>query len=379
MFSGQDAGAEIFDHNDPPDAGSAPITIRDTIPPQSAGGMDVIPVAGTVSVAVLVSSTYGVDLTNPDSIRFRIDDERLPIYERNLSADSVRIVKLNEDDDSGATLFWAVYDRSLEVDLPAAYGADAIVSVGVDIEDTATNILATAEFDFIIESEQASTNTAENMPQTAPINPSDPMLSGYYDSGIKVLEGPLKGAKIIYSSLEPIPPVIGPLLDMAELEADEAQAVGLPLNLMPYTVFDTPVKVFLPVPDAVETDDLGVYFHNGLEWQAGCDPAGDVSDAALGWMVPESRVIHDDPEPALIGIAVHHFSAAQTVVFARFSGDREDDEIHNSSGGTVYVSCFIRSIASPNPFSLKLPLILFVFLATIYSLKKTIALHYRKK
>jgi hypothetical protein len=206
------------------------------------------------------------------------------------------------------------------------------------------------------------------------------MLSGFYDSGIQVLEGPLKGARIIYSSLEPIPPVIGPLLDTAELEADEAQAVGLPLNLMPYTVFDTPVKVFLPVPDDIETDDLGVYFHNGLEWQAGCDPDGDISDAALGWMVAESRVIRDDLEPALIGIAVHHFSAAQTVVFARFSGDREGDKIHhNSSGGTVYVSCFIRSVARQNLVPLKLALILSMILAAIYCLKKTIALDSRKK
>jgi hypothetical protein len=152
IFSGQNAGAGISDHRDPLDARSAPITIRDIIPPQPVGKLNLVPVAGTVSVAVLVSSTYGVDLSYPDSVRFRIDDEQLPIYERNLQSDTVRIVKLDEDDDSGATLFWAVYDRSREVDIPAVYAADAIISIGVDIRDGVANVLAAGEFDFKIES-----------------------------------------------------------------------------------------------------------------------------------------------------------------------------------------------------------------------------------
>jgi hypothetical protein len=184
-----------------------------------------------------------------------------------------------------------------------------------------------------------------------------------------VVAGPLKGAKIIYSSLEPMPPVIGPMLETDGVEADGVEASGPPLNLKPDTVFNTPVRIFLPVADDVETDNLGVYFHNGLQWQPGCNPDGVVSDAGLGWMMPESRVILENHDPVLIGIDVHHFSATQTVIFAQFNGDRHDDNSHSSSGGTVYVSCFITAAADQSPIPLSVLLILFLIPAAIYGLK----------
>jgi hypothetical protein len=362
-----------LDPGDRADARSAPIIVRGTIPPQRVGASRMAPFANTVSFAVLVSSTLGVDLTNPDSIRFSVDDEHLPIYERDLSANSVRVVKLNDDDDSRATLFWAIYDRSREVDISAVYAADAIISIGVDIRDGAANLLTAGEFDFKIESLPTSAKAAQGPPQTAALDPSDPLLAGDYDRGIQVVAGPLKGAKILYSSLEPMPPVIGPILETAGVEADGVEASGPPLNLKPDTVFNTPVRIFLPVADDVETDNLGVYFHNGLQWQPGCYPDGVVSDAGLGWMRSESRVILKNHDPVLIGIDVRHFSATQTVIFAQFNGDRHDDNPHNRSGGTVYVSCFITAAAGQSPIPLSVLLILFLVPATIYGLKTIIA------
>ena len=338
--------AEYAAHSDPVDPWSAPLIVHDTIPPQHTGISKRAPVSRTASLGVLISSTFGIDLTHPDSIRFSIDDELLPIYARDLSADSVRVVKLNDAEDSRATLLWAVYDRSREVDIPAAYSPDAFISIGVGVRDGLGNVLAAGEFNFRIESERASAETAGSLPQTAPVDPSDPLLEGEYDRGIQVVDGPLEGAKIIYSSREPHPPVFGPVQEFAGVDADGVEAVGFPLNLEPHTVFDTPVKIYIPIPDDVQAESLGVYFHNGLQWQPGCDPAGDVSDAGMGWMRPESRVILNDQDPALIGIDVHHFSGVQTVIFARFSGDRDDDNIHDSNSGNVYVSCFITSASS---------------------------------
>ena len=52
-------------------------------------------------------------------------------------------------------------------------------------------------------------------------------------------------------------------------------------------------------------------------------------------MVPGSRVNHAASSPALIEVQVYHFSGTQTVVFASFSGNREEDRQQSGSSAVV--------------------------------------------
>jgi hypothetical protein len=339
---------EYAARTDPLDAHSAPIYIQDTIPQPYAGSANNARVENTTSLGVLIVSVHGIDLTYPDSIRFSIDDAVHPVYDRDLSSASVRVVKLNNDDDITATRFWAVYDRSLETYLPQTYAFDAHVSISVDIQDIFTNTIIPAEIDFKIESRPGHKAAAQSLPQTDFVDPSDPLLEGVYDTGIQVVSGPLKGAKIIYNSSEPLPPVFGPMDEIAAVDADDLEAVGVPINLRPQTVFNTPVKVILPIPDAAAAENIGIYFHNGMQWQPACDPTGDVLAAGDGWMQPASLVTrnNNDDDSAIIGVDVHHSAGVQAVIFAAFNSFEDDETDRKTSGTTVFINCFITTAAA---------------------------------
>jgi hypothetical protein len=333
---------EYLAQTDPLDANSALIAIKDTIPQHSAGNASRIGVAHSNPFGVYIESVYGIDLTDSDSIRFLIDDAVQQVYVRDLGSDSVRIVKLNDDQDIRATRFWAVYDRFLETHMPDAFASDTYVTVSVDIRDIKNNVLSADVVEFRIQSESDVLTAVRNPPETAALDPTDPLLGGIYDTGLQVVSGPLAGAKIIYNSGEARPPTFGPLNEIAAVEADDLIAVGRPINLQPHTVFKIPVKVYIPVPGFEAGDDVGIYYHNGLQWRYACDPDGYVLDGGRGWMKPGSRVILHDHESTFIGIEVHHFSGTQAVVFARFDGTGET-QTSTGSGATVVVSCFISA------------------------------------
>jgi hypothetical protein len=105
-------------------------------------------------------------------------------------------------------------------------------------------------------------------------------------------------------------------------------------------VFDTPVKLFVPVPEDVDVRSVGLAYYDGTQWLPAVDATGNVLAGGEGWMVPGSRVNHAASSPALIEVQVYHFSGTQTVVFASFSGTREDDRPpgDNRSGAAVLVS-----------------------------------------
>jgi hypothetical protein len=336
---------EYLAQTDPLNPDSALIAIKDTIPQHAAGITGRAGVAHTNSFGVLIESVYGVDLTDSDSIRFIVDDTVHPLYARDLGSNNVRIVKLSDDRDTRATRFWVVYDRLSETHMSDTYAFDAYVAISADIRDIKNNVLAADSVEFKIESEADVYTTVKNLPETAALDPTDPLLDGVYDTGLQVVSGPMAGARIIYNSSEPQPPMFGPIDEITAIKADDLTAVGMPINLQPHTVFETPVKVYIPVPDFTAGDDIGIYFHDGLQWHYACDPDGYVLDGGLGWMKPGSRVIFEDNESTFIGIEVHHFSGTQAVVFARFDGTAKTQTTSTNSGATVAVSCFISAAA----------------------------------
>ena len=325
-----------------------PLQIHDSIPLHQAGIINNVRVPRDTSFGVLIVATHGVDLTDPDSLRFVIDDEVHQPYMRDIGDDTVRVIKINDDEDTRAAQFWAVYDRALETYMPDAYAFDATVAISVDVRDRRDNLLLAAVYNFQIESGGEHVAAAKNMPQTVMLDPSDPILEGVYDTGIEVVSGDLAGAKIVYTSNEPLAPRFGSVDEMAPFNADDPEAIGAPMNLQPHTIFNTPVRIFIPNPTRSELSEVGIYYYNGLQWQHACDTNGNVLDAGFGWMQPGSRVAIKDDDPALIAVDVHHFSGIQTVAFAGFNSTstKNDDGDHSGSNATVFVSCFIDAAGS---------------------------------
>jgi hypothetical protein len=330
--------------------GTPPLQIHDSIPLHQAGIINNVRAPRDTSFGVLIVATHGVDLTDPDSIRFVIDDEVHQPYVRDIGDDTVRVIKINDDEDTRAAQFWAVYDRALETYMPDAYAFDATVAISVDVRDRLENLLLAAVFDFQIESGAEHAAAGKNLPETIMLDPSDPILEGVYDAGIEVISGDLAGTKIIYTRSEPLTPMFGPLDEIAPVDADDLEVIGIPINLQPHTIFNTPVRIFIPNPNQIELSEVGIYYYNGLQWQQACDTYGNVLDAGFGWMQAGSRAAIDDDDPALIAIDVYHFSGVQTVAFASFNSTstKDDDGDHSGSNATVFVSCFIDAAGSGN-------------------------------
>lgn len=335
--------ADLFAANSDPV--TPPLRIIDTIPQPGAGIINSTRIHDDTSFAVLLETEHGIDLTDPDSIRFWISDGELDLYERNLISSAVRVVEV-ANDSSPATLVWAVYDRSLEPMLPPVYALDTIVQIFVEVEDLYDNeISATAgHFKFKIESDSEQAHAFNQLPESVSFNFED--STEIHDSGIEIVSGVLTGARILFSANEPLLPAFGPLDEIETLARSREQAVGIPLNLMPHTVFNRPLKLYIPFPEATDITNLDIYYHNGVQWLAACDADGNILPGGEGWMVPGSRVNHPEQIPPQIEIEVYHFSAAQAVVSGTSSTTGNTHHKKSGSGAVVFVSCFIDTAAS---------------------------------
>ena len=317
---------------------SAPIEIRDSIPQDDAGIVNFARVPAETGFAILIHAAHGIDTRAPGAVRFTIDDGRLPPYVRDLNSDTVRTVMLNEDPDDRATFLWAVYDRFLEPFIPTNYPPGAVLYIKVEVRDIENNILQPHPFEFQVETPAQNSASGQNLPPTADYYFDDPYTGDPYDAGIEIIDGPLSGAKMIYSSREPQTPSFGPSDGIEEINLAGMRAAGLPLNLWPHTVFDVPVKLFVPVADDADITAAGLAYHDGTQWLPAADAGGE------GWLVPGSRINHTETHPALIEVQVYHFSKVQAVV----GGTEEEEEKppdHDHSGAVVYISCFINTVA----------------------------------
>jgi len=332
--------------SDPFAAGSAPIEIRDCIPHEDAGIIDFALVPPETGFAVLIRSAYGIDTTAPDAVRFIIEDGRHAVYGRDLSYDTVRTVNLNENDDQQATLVWAAYDRFHEPFLPTNYPPGAVIKITVEVRDIQNNILQPLPFEFKIDPSTLMAVSEQNLPQTDEFYIEERLPGDLRDAGIEILDGELYGAKVLYSSREPLTPDFGPADGIEEINLAGMRAAGPPLNLTPHSVFDIPVIVFIPVFDDVDITAAGLAYHDGTQWLQVADADGNVLAGGEGWMVPGSRINHCETRPALIEVQVHHFSGIQAVTFTG-GGLNEDEKNQNNSGTrvVVFASCFIDAAA----------------------------------
>jgi len=87
-----------------------------------------------------------------------------------------------------------------------------------------------------------------------------------------------------------------------------------------------------------------VYVYKNGRWERACDSKGRVRPAGEGWMVPGSRVNHDETNPPTIEIKVYHFSAIQA---ADDPGDVNlpDPSLSSLTGAEAAGGCFISILA----------------------------------
>ncbi|MFO7737460.1 MAG: hypothetical protein R6V46_03235, partial [Desulfatiglandaceae bacterium] len=282
--------------------------VLDTLPHHNAGITDDTRIPINTSFAVLIQDADGLDITEPTSVMFIITEEGHSVYIRNLNDVSVlRVVKLTNDDDTQVRKLWVVYDRIN--DIYGDYAFDTEVSIEVEAQDINGALMTSAIYRFRIESSEAHDTAQNSRPTWAPVDSGDPAIEDPYDAGILVTSGELEGAKIIYDDDEPVKPEFGPI---HEIPAHDVPEAGAPMNLQPPTVFNTPVKLFIPYPAYVDVSRLSVYMYNGRDWVLACDAEGNVLPGGDGWMVPGSRVNHNYGNPSTIEIKVYHFSAVQT-------------------------------------------------------------------
>jgi hypothetical protein len=312
----------------PPDS-----SVIETTPYQNAGIDDSAFIANDTSFGVHIEDPDGIDITNPGSIQFTINDGTTE-YTRDLSHPSVTYRKIvSTEGDTQVTKIRVLYDRSRD-DEVGDYAFSSTVNVTVDVKDVTQETCS-----FRVASEDEHNNV--QIPAVASVGPELGVFDEEtgQDAGIQVTSGPLKGAMLIYSSDELVEPSFGPIDVLPTLSG----GVGAPMNLEPTNwSFDVPVKIYIPCPGYVDVSDLCVYFHNGTSWVYACHASGIVQPGGENWMVPGSRKNHNGGEPSTIEIQVYHFSGVQASASAPPSAPLTGQSAGTGGGGG---GCFISRAA----------------------------------
>ena len=346
------------------------LRIIDSIPQSDAGIIHTTPVHEDTSFAVLVQTRYGIDQDNPDSVRFFINDGEYEPYQRNLRSAAVRVIDI-ETANSHTGFIWLVYDRSLDLDFPPVYALDTVVAIGVTVKDIYNHKISGVPIEFRIESDSEQAHMFDNLPESVSFDVFDSEI--IQNSGIEIISGVLTGAKIFFSGDEPLVPAFGPTDAVESTNTFHGNSLGLPLNLTPHTVFNHPVKLFIPYPPAMSVNQLYIYYHNGVKWLPACDAEGNLLPGGEGWMVPGSRVNHTDQIPPLIEIEVYHFSAAQAVSSETSVTTDNTHRKNSGSGAVVFVHCFIGATASDGKSTAAALILLVLLAAFICSLRQVIS------
>jgi hypothetical protein len=221
--------------------------------------------------------------------------------------------------------YWYVFRPDAPLDFDTWY--DATVS-GITDEDS----LSMLEFVFSFLTETLANHNTMDAWAAANTTRDE---SG--DNG--VVTGP-DGAKIVYDKTEPVKPRFTSPENIPPLE--DVDAVGAPVAMNPPTVFQNPVKIFIPVGEDADPEKLKIYYYNSVNgWVLACDVDGTVLPGGDGWMVPGSRVYHgpDDPDnPNTIEIQIMHFTAVQAAadIPAPAADDDDNDDWPNCFISTMF-------------------------------------------
>jgi hypothetical protein len=206
------------------------------------------------------------------------------------------------------------------------FAYDATVEVSVDAADLDGIVMTSHVFRFGVESEQTH-DTDLILAPTSTRDETDPdthTLSADPGSAIE-------GAVVRYPADTPVPPRFGAVDSIPELDLTDGD--GQPVRIAPPTVFSEPVTLFIPCPDADDVSLLSLYYYDPeTGWVPACDAQGNVQPGADGWMVPGSRVDHNDGDVKTIEIQVLHSGTVQAGM---------DTTTSTSGGGGGSSGCFL--------------------------------------
>jgi hypothetical protein len=311
---------EFLAGTEPDDGNSLPLEVKEVIPHDGAGvAPDDMRIPNNTSFAVRILAPAGIDITEDMSIVFTVDDDvddgtNTP-YERNLGDPTVGVTKLDPNEsDTAVTALWAVYHRSQEGAPDHVYDWENKVEIWVDATDTADVVMVQESYIFEVETQTEHYDAAATSPAATQVDPGDPDLNDpdYANpEGIEVTSGDLEGCKIIYESTEPVKPELGPSDEIPPFDNSGIDAVGVPMNLQPPTVFTNPVTIMIPCPGEPDVSILSVYMYNGTVWVEACDAAGNVLPGGKNWVVDGSRENDNTRTPPIIAIKVYHFTGVQ--------------------------------------------------------------------
>lgn len=340
---------EYSSSTNPTDDTSLPIEAMEIIPHHNAGvDPDQTRVANDTSFSIHIYSSAGIDITDDASIRLTINDGSpagYNPYARDLGDSAVvRIVKLSSEPDSGVKNLWAVYDRSKEA-VYGSYAYEADVHIKIDVKDKNGTDMPQAGFDYQIESENEHDQAQFYQPDSGPVDPGDPELTGPYDDGIQVNSGNLEGAKIFFDSNEPVTPRFGPVSELPELSVSGEEIVGIPMNLQPPNVFNSPVKLIIPCPGFMDVSRIKLYLYDGTAWVPAMDENGNILTGGNDFIKPITRVNHNNGAPSAIEVQVYHFTGIQAVDTGAAAVD-SSAPIKVTSGGGGGGGCFIDILKS---------------------------------
>lgn len=210
------------------------------------------------------------------------------------------------------------------------FAFDATVDVSVDAADLDGIAMTSHVFRFGVESEQAR-DTDLILAPTSTRDETDPdthTLSADPGSAIE-------GAVVLYPADTPVLPRFGAVDSIPELALTDG--CGLPVRIAPPALFSEPVTLLIPCPAADDVSLLGLYYHDPESgWVPACDAQGNVQSGADGWMVPGSRVDHNDTAIKTIEIQVLHSGTVQAGTDATGS---------TSGGGGGSSGCFLSILS----------------------------------
>jgi len=338
-----EAGNSVTDDKITINVAPAPDRVKEVIPHHNAGIDDTtwIPNNTSFAVRIEVKSTNAIDTTANDSIIFTIDDGVNFPYEYNLGYGQVRVVQLDPTEiEDSVTKLWVVYDRSTDDTYGNVYPFGTTVEININVK----NGLEQGRYSFKVETQQQHDDAEANpLPFTPWVDSPSPG-----QTTLSVNPGDLlEGAQIVFYTGESVPPTFGPkdvpsIDEIPSLNLQGVTPIGsLPMNMQPPTVFDDPVNkpvtISIPCPGHPYASALNIYRYRGTSWVLACDVGGNVKTGGEGWIVPGSRVNHDNGSPSTIEIQVYHFTGAQAG-FPSGSGGRSTDDV--IGGG-----CFIATAA----------------------------------
>jgi hypothetical protein len=301
---------EYVSGTEPDNGTSTPLEVTEVIPHDNAGiAPDDTRVPDNTSFAVRISADAGVDIDDPATVSFAIDEDGdgNVDYSRNLGSDAVMVTKLTTEDNSQVSEFWAVYHRAGETAPSNVYDFETTVEITVDVMNTLGVDLQQSHA-FAIESQTEHDNA--EMDQVRDPNYDDPDYVN--PESVELTSGASAGCLIIYEESEVVKPTFGPTDELPPFDVGDADAAGVAVNFQPPTVFATSVKVIIPFPAGTDVTTLSLYLFNGTDWVPACDASGNILPGGDGCLVSNSRVNNDPaaPQPN-IAIKMRHFTGIQ--------------------------------------------------------------------